>query len=202
MVTSITIRDSDLGKQLPSIVKWFPNLRTLKLCNVRSNCHFVAASFKQLQHLTIDDAFCNNTSRGYRAHAELIRMNPQLQSIRLEIDRQLTMKNLLKIIKNNTAITKLTVTKYSSNFLVKLSEMQQLANEHPSLVELDLYRYQFTVKNAVVMLHRLRALKKVGFQIECASECTELQTKLNNQWEMAWNVYGIGSNYVQLNRKD
>lgn len=65
---------------------------------------------------------------------------------------------------------------------MNLAEVQQFANEHPSIIELDLYRYEFTVQNAIAMIHQLGALKKFGFQINCATECTELKTKLNNQW--------------------
>lgn len=160
-VTSITVQDSDLGKQLLSFAESCPNVCNLVLYDVCLDRNFNAASFKQLQHLTICAAFCSSRSVLITAYTELLHKNSQLESIELETSYIGGMETWVQMIKNNKAITKLIVTSRSIQCLVYLSQVQRLVNEHPSFIELDLRRYDFTVDNAVAMIQQLSALKKV-----------------------------------------
>lgn len=202
-VTTITIQDSSLKQQLPSFSNWFPNVRDMHLCNVRSNCHFIAATLANLQCLSIDDRF--GGSSGFlstNAAADLLRLNPKLQTIELigTNNREMTMGNLLQMLKHNVAVEKLDVKMYESVFSVNLTEVEQLANEHPSLAELKLWQYQISADNVNVLLNRLSALKKLSFWIENPMEYEEIQSKLDNGWHMAWLPKMFGSQYVQVIR--
>lgn len=203
-VTAITIRDSDLRQQLPSFSNWFPNVHHMNLCNVHSSDHFIAATFANLQSLSIDDRFAANTGFLSGNVAELLHLNPKLQSIELigKNNSEMTMNKLLQMIKNNAAVTKLEVKIYSSAFLVSLSEIQQLANEHPSLTELKLWRYEIPADNVNVLIRQLNNLKKFSFLVQNKTVFMELQSKLDCQWEMAWPAKDFGPQYVQVNRKN
>lgn len=203
-VTTITIRDSELRQQLPSFSNWFPNVRQMNLCNVSSTDHFVAATFANLQCLSIDDRFSDGSSFLVENAHKLLHLNPQLTSIELigKKNKAMTMDKLLQMIENNAAVRKLAVKIYSSNFPVKLSEVEQLANEHPALTELKLWHYHIPVENVNVLVRQLSDLKKVDLWIPNSAEYTELQTKLDSEWPMPGTTYEDGMQYIQINRKN
>lgn len=204
-VTTITVRDSELRQQLPSFSNWFPNVRRMNLCNVSSNGHFVAATFANLQCLSIDDRFGGDSGFLIGNAHELLHLNPQLTSIELigKNNKALTMGKLLQMIRNNAAVSKLEVKIYSSNFPVDLSEVEQLANEHPALTELKLWQYHIPAENVNVLIRQLSDLKKFDLWIPNSTEYRELQLKLDDGWKMpARTGFGERAHYVQIDRKN
>lgn len=71
--------------------------------------------------------------------------NPQLQSIELKAKHNgyMEMEKLLQMIKNNAAITELTLDWAVS--CVNKFDVQQLANEHPMLIKVNLWWFGFSV---------------------------------------------------------
>lgn len=209
-ITSITIQDSILTKHLLSFAESCPNVQNLELYDVCLERNFNAAAFKRLQHLSIRSAFCISNYSVNGAYSKLLCLNSQLQSIELETSYNgwMTMETLLQMIKNNVAINKLFVTTHSIQFSVDISEVQQLAKEHPSLAELDLRGYHFTVDNVIEMIQQLSALKKFNFLKQNTAErevqlnCSELETKLKGQWVAEGKCCGRSSYYIQLYRKN
>lgn len=209
-VASITVQHSNLGKQLLEFAESCSNVKNLKLYDVCLDRNFIAAAFMQLQDLTICAASCCSRFLVNRAYTKLLRMNPQLQSVELETSyiRGMTMETLLQMLKNNTAINKLIVTSNSMKYRVKLSAVQQLANEHPSIAELDLHQYEFTVDNVIAIIEQLSALKKIKFRMQNATDmefhCLELETKLKDQWEVERRYVDPfrDPSSIQINRKN
>lgn len=176
----------------------------MNLCNVRSNGHFITTPFQNLQFFSLDDRFSEDCGFLNRNVAELLHSNPQLQSIELiaNNNREMTMNKLLQMIKNNAAVTKLEVKIYSSVFLVNLSDVEQLANEHLSLTELKLWRYQITADNVNALIRHLSTLKKLSFWVQNAAEYREVETNVGSGWKMDWPANCFGPQYVQLIRNN
>lgn len=215
-VTKINFENCDLGKHLPSFAELCPNIRILSLCGVRFNGTVI---FHQLQHLSIDDQYDRYRDIKKNAAAGLLRANPQLQSIELVVEnmRDMPMTNLLQIIKSNAAITKLNVPfRYSGELdvsrpsdqdrnvcLVNSAEVEQIVNEHPSLIELYLYQYEITVPDAIKMVQQLSALKKFTFRMSKAWHRHQLEWALDSEWNV---THRMELNYlyyhVRLNRKN
>lgn len=50
------------------------------------------------------------------------------------------------------------------------SEIQQLVNEHSTLVELDLVNYRFTADTVIALIRKLDSLRKFRFLMKKSSE--------------------------------
>lgn len=149
-VETVYVHDSDLGRQLPSFVEWFPNVRFLWLHGTTLDHQFINASFSHLEHLSYREAGRNYLmiTTGLSA---LLHLNQQLKSF-----------------KENPLIWKLTVKNYDVMCTedVILSDIQRLVNEHPSLVELDLWSLQFTAKRVFTLTLELGSMKMFTFRMK------------------------------------
>lgn len=183
-VTTVNIFDSHLGKQLPSMVEWFPNLRSLKLSKIRLNHRFVNANFRHLENLEI----CENDCNGFTINdiGTFLSLNHQLRSINitsLTYPQQFSIARLLDIIRDNVLIEKLIVRIVSESMFseIKPAEIDRILNEHPALVELDLLFSQFKADDVIVLHRQLKSLKKLNFTM-FPSEYEKLQPNLDNGW--------------------
>lgn len=181
-VISVNVKCSDLEEQLPTFVEWFPNLHRLELIDVRlNNFRSNAPIFPHLKHLNI-----KITRHFFKAITNLLRSNVQLQTF--EINRQslrLSMDKLLSMIKNNPSIVKLDVRngKVYAPVLVSSADIMQIIGQHPSLVELNLPRHQFTPDDAIAMISQHKSLEMFGFHMEnYRSDYIELLSKMNSKW--------------------
>lgn len=184
-VTMVSISFCKLHKQLPLLVKLFPNLRSLSIYHVRLTRGFHYALFQHLEHLCI---YASKKSFLPIDASNLLYMNRQVQ--RLEIQtygKKITMKTLLDIIKDNQSITKLIVKHHFAIFSVKEFEVQRLVSEHPSLIELDLDKYRFTLNNAMELIQRLKLLKIFRFGLEKPDDLDRLKTKLEHSWRIDYD---------------
>lgn len=203
-VTTLSIGCTNLGKHFPLFAKLCPNVQTLELDRISLNA---VATFQQLQHLSIDDRFDKNRKVLKHDAARLFNLHPQLQSIELRVQNSpdMPMDKLLQIIKSNTAITKLNVKLSYDDYdtcLVDSTDVEQLINEHPSLVELNLPQYEFSVENGIKMVQRLNALKKFNFWMFRYLDQKELMTKLGSEWELKSLEYNDADGLTQLIRKN
>lgn len=79
--------------------------------------------------------------------ARLLQMHPQLHSLKIHVrdPHRMSMRTFLNIIKSNRAICKLNVHMDGHSSNANRSDIQQLVNDHPSLVEFESGAFKFTV---------------------------------------------------------
>lgn len=136
------VYNSCLGDQFSSFQQWFPNMRTLKLHNVRT-LRCIGTPFEHLKDLRIninkDGALGHTMVKAIR----LLRLHPQLHSleIRMGSAENIALNMLLDFINANPEIRTLKIIYnyvywyFTAN---NTSDIQRLAREHPSLVEIEL----------------------------------------------------------------
>lgn len=115
----------------------------------------------------------------------LLQLCPQVNNvtIRARTGKGITLDTLSNIIKNNLNIRHLKVHTESFKTRVFSSDVQQLVNEHPTLVELDLNGYKFTVEAAMALVRQLNSLQKFRFEIGVRSEYDRILSQLDSKWQ-------------------
>lgn len=186
-VHDLMVINSDLTNQLAALPRWFPNLKTLKLNNVRMYDRSVDGPFQHLEVLAMD---VNNGTRpnGFtkREAADLLALCPALVDLEVRVPaaRQgMTLKTLTNIIKNNPALQWLVVTmeRYWSD--VKPADIQQFVSEHPDVMRISFPNFIFTAETAHTMIRQLTALKLLKFQIKNAAEFNDFVGQLDKKWK-------------------
>lgn len=125
--------------------------------------------------------------------------------IRVPGGHGLALNVVLNIIQNNSMITKLIMVTYGYVQTVKISKIQHLIDEHPSLVELDLIDYKITGDIAFTLIHQL-TLQKFRFRIENPMQYANFVSQVemnddNNQWKCSVQAGSWNPNVVTLVRK-
>lgn len=168
------------AKQLPNFDDWFPNLRQLKIdgCSIRRS---IPANLPLLNHLSIAFA-CDLVEKCVE---DLLHANEQLQCLKLFFrnDIKLKMSTLLKMIRKNTSISKLTRYDLDNKIIdVNEDELLQLASEHPEMIELHLSDCLLKGENAIRFFGQLNSLKWFQFRIKERFEYDQLVTNLDSNW--------------------
>lgn len=192
-VHTVRLFHCGLAQQLPQFINWFPNLRLL---DIDETCtHQLSADteirFPHLQHLKI---FEDDQHR--MGVAKLLRMNPQLQSLEI-FSRRITMTDLLDMISGNPSILKLSV---KSIFFVNADKLETIrfTNEHPLIVELNLYGYEFKVTDAIRLITQLNSLKTIDIAFQTEVD----RRRFAQQSTIDWKVMGGRTYYdLKMNRK-
>lgn len=201
-VRSVIVRDSVLGKQLASCGKWFPNMRRLKLTNVRLADDFDPASLQHLKHLCV----CLDEQVGLKFSdvPQLLHLNRRLRSLEIEAyHKSIPMNMLLDMIKDHSKISKLDMRmlgQYSKSRL-NSSEVQQIVVEHSPLVKLHLPHYQIKADDVITLINQHNKITSFRFRMKNSSNYTELESKVD---KTKWNIVKVDdwdSEYVKLNRK-
>lgn len=196
-VTCVNIFECHLGEQLPRMVEWFPNLRSMKLSKVRLNHRFVNATFPHLENLEIIES----NQRGFTVNdvAALLPVNRQLRNINITMShtQQLSITGLLDIIRENALLDTLVVRVLTEGMFRDIStdEINRFINEHPALIELDLLFSRFNVNAAIVLHRQLKSLMKLNFSMN-DSEYEKLQSNLDNGWNSQSHM-----NFVTVRRQ-
>lgn len=187
-VEKICIENSSLGKHLPDIVNWFPNLRHLKIDDVIFRDNFNLVCFPHLEHLSITFTACYDLVE--KAVNLLLLANRQLQGLKvfLHSKSRITIAKLLDMISGNILISKLEIEnsncgKNMTNVNVSASELSRLANEHPVLVELTLSAYSLTADVAIAFIGQLPLLNSFEFRIKGNVEYDRLLAQLDGKWK-------------------
>lgn len=182
-VARVNVFDCHLGNQLPSMVEWFPNLRTLQLSKIRFNHRLANTKFPHLEHFQLNE----NDSNGFTMDdiATFLPINRQLRSVNIATSymHRLPITRLLDIIRENGSIEKLTVHTLSEIMFRNDNsiDIDRFANEHPGLIELDLLFSEFKANDAIALHRQLKSLKKLNF-LMIDSEYAKLQSNLDNGW--------------------
>lgn len=181
-VRKVHISRANLNNQLPLFAEWFPNVQCLKLCDVQVDHPFNEATFHHLKHLSIEIYSLYPPDYSRESVADLLRMNPQLTSLTINIPF-IKLTALLNILSNNKSISKLVVPTGSYSVGVDTAELIQLAREHPTLVKLDLQQFRFLADDVILLIHRLRSLQMFRFILVNNAEYGHLIGRLDPEWK-------------------
>lgn len=170
-VEKLEILNCDLSDQLPSFPQWFPNVRTLALCDVCMDKRFIERAFHHLQDLRID--INKNDARCFQDEdvAKLVQMcSHQLHSLNIRVhgDEGLTFNALLDLIEIHATLRNLYIDMFACTTVqeASVSQVQRLIQKHPELVILDIPNYKITVENAIALIQQLDSLKRFRFQLK------------------------------------
>lgn len=185
----------ELKNQLLSIVHLFPNMRELEMDSVSIGVAAISVSFPHLKHLRL---FVDENSKN-----DFLQANPQLQSISLFCDVEMSMDKLLDLISENPSISKL---KICGDFVaVTTADVNRLINEHPSIEFLICPSPLFTANHVITLIQQLNTLK--NFEM-CFWDESQSDLLLNELDQMAeeWKYEHIcdeDSDYceIKLTRK-
>lgn len=208
-VQTVALHYCHLGDQFSLFSQWFPNVRVLKLFDIRMDNRWIDLPFHHLEHVRINVSNGNNCD-GFTKNeaAHLLHSSLQLKSleIRMPDGRQgMTLNTLLNIIEDKSAIEKLVLTMDRYCPTVKPMEIQRLINEHPLLIELDLKNVRFTIDNVLDLICRLNFLKTFFFQLNCPLEYTHCASRFNSdQWQTIFHtqVWNRNMFHVELKRSN
>lgn len=181
-VRTVTVCSGDLADQFPLFAQWFPNIHTLKLMSVCIGNRYIDTSFHHLHDLRID--LIRNRHITDECVNRLFHKCRQLKSLTIGLwdSEGMTLNKLLNFIKYNPMICKLAVSMRSQR-AVTPTEMRQLVSEHPSLVELDLKRFEFAAMDAVWLIEQLESLKKFCFKMDNQLEYDRFVAQLDSKWQ-------------------
>lgn len=200
-VQTVGVLNTDLGNQWPSFAKWFPNMRSLKLMDVRTLCRIDLSKFDHLNELSINVAYDGGNSTGKKANS-LLKQVPQLHSLDIR-GLGLTMNTLLNIIKTNRVICNLKVNLFQYSVAANVLEIQRLINDHPMLIELEIMGLGFAFDTIMPLISQLNLLKQFRFQIVNRLEYNRLVAQLDGQWRSSFSDYkppNHNRRFVQLER--
>lgn len=197
-VQSVAVYHSNLAMQLRSFAKWFPNMQSLELRDVKMLDHTMKMPFQQLEDLriNINGGRCGLTKR---MAARIFHLSPKLQHLKVRVfGRQgIALSTLLNIIEVNQNVCDLQVSMEKHTMKVLPWDVERLVNEHPSLIELDLTGHKFKADDAVMVIQKLQSLQKFSFQLENArvyGEFVAQVKKQHSQWKPSvriecWNKH-------------
>lgn len=189
-VRDVVVRDSDLGAQFTSFSDWFPNVCSLTLDGVR--IHPFCSIEKPFPHLVDVCIHLNNHERDFAKDfaVRLLQQCPQLQKLHFRIrnGEQVNMKALLKITERFQSIRHLKVNTVPHKTRATLTDVRQLVNAHPSLVQLQLYGYKLSVGAVNMLTSQLNSLDQFQFQIDDQSKYGKYVSRLDGQWRPSLTV--------------
>lgn len=202
-VRCVSLVQCDLSKGIRQFVKWFPNLKHLKLNEARWTIGLNQAHFRHLECLCISGFGYDPTIFIKQNVANILRSNRQVQSLEMHSDSMISMNTLLDLIKRHSFITKLRVKfRLCQVSAIDPLESDRIANEHSSLVELDLKSCEFTAEIAIALIDQLKSLMTFDFHIEEGSDMVRLESNLDqNEWILT-KRFDWAPSYVRLNRKN
>lgn len=157
----------------------------------------VEKPFQYLEELSIESC---QVSKLKTKFAELLRMNDQLKSlvIKSHDDQGISVDMLCDLIANNQLLTELTVTTffyyrtYKHPFQADLANVLRLTDEHPLLIELQLFSYIMTCDDVIALVPQLNPkLKQFSFAV-WQSEYTDLVSRLDIT---DWTAQNLGSTF-------
>lgn len=200
---TVIVCSCDLSNRLASFPHWFPNVHALILNKMEMDACVVEMPFNELTYLDIDINNGNvRSGLTNEEFARLLKLCPKLRSLEIHVphSQPLCINALLDTIQDNRPIWFLTVSMDRLTQTVKLSEIQRLVNEHPSLSKLDLQNYKFTAAKAIALIRQLRSLSKCRLQLKSPLEYQQLVLQLNGQWQSSSHTDFYGRFIVMLNR--
>lgn len=205
-VHTVAVHSCHFGDQFPLFSRWFPNVRSFKLHNLLLTDGWIDSPFHHLEDVRIDvkntghDGFTKNET------GHLLRSSHRLKRLKicLHIGRQgMTLNTLLNIIEDKPSIEMIFLLMSTYCWTVKSSELQRLVNEHPSLIEIDLRNYKFTVNNVLSLIGQLNFLQRFEFQLTNFSEYAHMVSRLDNGWQSTSRTNFHGNrNYIEVYRQN
>lgn len=203
-VRCVSFVQCDLSKGLRQFVKWFPNSKHLKL----NETHWTRdgsnqAHFRHLERLCISGFGYDPKQFMERNAANILRANRQLQGLEMYSDSMVPINTLLDLIKHHSFITKLHVKfRLCTVSAIDPLESKRIANEHPSLVDLDLRSCTFTAAIASTLIDQLKSLKSFDFHIKDGWDLVQFESNLDQDEWMLTKRFDWAPGYVRLNRKN
>lgn len=197
-IQTVAVYHSNLATQFRSFAKWFPNMRSLELRDVKMLDHTMKMPFENLQELriNINGGACGLTKR---MAARIFHLSPKLQHLTVRaFGRQgMALNILLNIIESNRNIHDLHVSMEKHTMKVQSWDVERLVNEHPSLIELNLTGHKFKADDVLMVIQQLKMLQKFSFQLENArvhGEFVAQVKKQHSQWKPSvriecWNKH-------------
>lgn len=170
-VETLRIIECDLGPHLLCLAQWFPNVRRLRIYKSIRNYRFDRVHFPHLESLHISFA-----SMG------LLRVNPQIRSLALNIESGGRPTKFLDFVISNRSLLKLTVSNGHHLIVMTTCGVNRLIKEHRILVELNLPQYRFTADDAIAVIRGLNSLRKFRFQPKDFTEYGHLLERLDAEW--------------------
>lgn len=183
---------SDLGQHWPTIVECFPNIQNLILMH---NDHgkgdsMIRAPLNSLKGICI---VASSLIRSQKTVKNLLHMASQLKRLKITTtdNLKIPMNTLLDWIKFDQGISKLIVKhpELIETIGVSAEDVQQLIDNNPALVVLDLYNYQFAPDDAIKVVRELGSLKQFRLLMD-RSDYTYLVNQLGLVWEV--NYVSVG----------
>lgn len=200
-VKKVRIFDNCLILQSPSFVKWFPELRDLKLNDLRAY-RFIEKPFQHLEHLYIGVSYAHHSGFLRETIAtNLLNGIHQLKILQIESEHVIPLTSIdiwLDVIKEQSSITEFYV---EDNGPMNTAEVSRLIEENSTLIGLILPNYRLTIDDAIVLVRQLNSLMKFMFQM-LDSEYSQLVSQLDDKWEAKKNyTYDVQYTEVLLKRK-
>lgn len=157
-VQQLGIVKSWLGPQLSQLNVWFPNVINLKLDRVKfTSPTTLAVHFPQLKHLAIND---NDETIPLSTLNELLRLNPQLESLILQCDYDYDF--LHSINEHLPQLTKLAISSPEDRFRCFADQKMHFENVNKFTLSAYSYRGDFVV-NIPFVFPCLKELNFDGF---------------------------------------
>lgn len=199
-----------MDKHLSSFVKWFPNLRHLKLFAVQfDRKSSFKIRFPNLDQLNIEIGLRKprgkpNIGFTIQNAANLLRHNGQVKTLRINKPgiQRMTLQMFTDLLSENSSISKLVVNIGSDSVRVNVNTLNQLAEEHPSLVELNLHRFRFLASEAINFITQLKSLKFFRFTLHDMTEYDHLAEQLDNEWVANVSILYGWNDYITMIRKN
>lgn len=111
-------------------------------------------------------------------------MNPQIQSLNILVRFQIMkFSTLTNIVQNSPSICRLKVFARFIENGISITELTKFTISLPSLVELSLPYFRFTVGNTITFIQQLKSLKNFSFTLNNYAEYGNLMKELCNQWQ-------------------
>lgn len=202
-VESLQLVHSHLDCNSQSFAEWFPNLRRLQLHYNHIGRRFTSTSFQRLEHLTIWISGPNVSNQNI---AELLRMHPRLLSLDISFPpfEKMSLTKLTDIVATNHSIEKFVVNGSEDSDLYSdehsnadTAEWIRFTDEHPTLVELNVRRFQISVGDIRILIGQLKSLKKLYFaRAKGINTPDDLTRQLGHGWQSNHLLF------VRLERND
>lgn len=175
-----------VGNILPKFVDLFPRLRHLEIFNfIRGTVDKTISlnvSFPHLKHLLLGIWEMGSNSLFVAAAVALLQANPHLQSLEINSYDGLELRTFLNAIKTNPSIAKMKIEcKCVSIFDITMDELNCVAVEHPSIVELILPIYRFNAADAIKFIGLMKSLKQMEFQVSDCIECDQFIASIGHR---------------------
>lgn len=149
-----------LGTELANLIRWFPNLRSLRMIGNSFDETAITVSFSLSEHLEIMIYRVNYSDFTLENVGRFLQANRQLKQLTIYVSQEMTLDELLDTIIEN----------------------KRLVSEHPLIEELTFWYNRFTADAAVMWVQQLNHLKQFKFQVDSRAEYDRLCNELNDKW--------------------